>query len=155
MEETRALFLWSFSYGCNFSYKQTVRKWLFFFSLSFCFCSGFYRIQKVQIIYWAHLSAPLVFLPGESSFPTASPSSSQGRAWAEGERSTHLAPVCPGCCQTCPKKTNPHRSVSSRFHALNVQMMMIHVFVFVFDIAKVLWEIEITVIEEKKNKKLI
>lgn len=32
---------------------------------------------------------------------------------------------------------------------------MIHVFVFVFDIAKVLWEIEITVIEEKKNKKLI
>jgi len=33
-------------------------------------------------------------------------------------------------------------------------MMMIHVFVFVFDIAKVLWEIEITVIE-KKNKKLI
>lgn len=23
----------------------------FFFPLSFCFCSGFYRIQKVQIIY--------------------------------------------------------------------------------------------------------
>lgn len=72
------------------------------------------------------------------------------------ERKEKEAPIwllsVPVVVKPVPKKTNPHRSVSSRFHALNVQMMMIHVFVFVFDIAKVLWEIEITVIEEKKIK---
>lgn len=35
------------------------------------FCSNFYRIQNIQIIYWARVTTNILFLPDESSFPLA------------------------------------------------------------------------------------
>lgn len=67
---TRCLFLWNFSYGYSFQKKKKATSNVNRLCIN-GFCSNFYRIQNIQIIYWARVTTDILFLPDESSFPLA------------------------------------------------------------------------------------